>query len=104
MGSHRHMVAFIGSGLFIGGLLGARFSVLALIPASVLAIAAAALAWSADYEGASWTALDVLGLIAFLQIGYLCGAALRLFVLPFWTMPRRNTKSGKVSVSADHPP
>jgi hypothetical protein len=98
------MIEFIGSGLFIGGLLGARFSVLALIPASALAITAAALAWSGDFAGANWTALDVLGLLAFLQIGYLCGAGFRVLVCPVWTMPRRNTKVGKVSVSADHPP
>jgi len=29
-----------------------------------------------------WTALDVTALLLFLQIGYLCGAGLRMFVCP----------------------
>jgi hypothetical protein len=69
------MIVFIAAGLLAGGVLGARFTVLALVLATPCA---AALAWL-GHVGAQWSALQALVLVVFLQIGYLCGAGLRLF-------------------------
>lgn len=76
------MTVFVLSGLFIGSLLGARLTVLALLPAAACALGIAA-AVSMLREGAhDWTALQLAALLVFLQIGYLCGAGLRMFIGP----------------------
>ena len=76
------MTVFILSGLFIGGLIGARRTVLALLPAVVCTIGIAE-AVSILRPGAhDWTAHHVTALLLFLQVGYLCGAGLRMFVWP----------------------
>lgn len=74
------MTIFILAGLFIGGLIGARLTVLALLPAAAGTIGIAALASMLHAGAHDWTALDVTALLLFLQIGYLCGASLRVFV------------------------
>ena len=74
------MTIFILAGLFIGGLIGARLTVLALLPAAACTVGMAA-AVSMLHTGAhDWTALDVTALLLFLQIGYLGGASIRVFV------------------------
>jgi predicted exporter len=76
------MTVFILSGLFIGGLIGARRTVLALLPAAACALGMAATV-SILHPGAhDWTALHVTALLLFLQVGYLCGAGLRMFGWP----------------------
>ena len=74
------MIIFIGSGLVIGGLLGARFAVLALIPAAGCALTAAALGWAWQARAPDWSLLHLIVLLVFLEVGYLCGGGLRLFV------------------------
>jgi hypothetical protein len=76
------MIVFIGAGLLVGGLLGARFTVMALVPAVVLSLSAVALAWVGHGGAPDWGMLHVLVLVLFLQVGYACGAGLRLFVVP----------------------
>ena len=74
------MTVFILSGLFIGGLIGTRLTVLALLPAAVCTIVVAATVSILRVGAHDWTALEVTALLVLLQIGYLCGAALRMFV------------------------
>jgi hypothetical protein len=76
------MVVFILSGLFMGGLIGTRLTVLALLPAAACALGIAAAVSVLHIGTHNWTALDVTVLLVFLQIGYLCGAGLRMFVRP----------------------
>jgi hypothetical protein len=76
------MTVFILSGLFMGGLIGARRTVLALVPAAACAIGIAASVSILRPGAYDWTALDVTALLVFLQVGYLCGAGLRIFVRP----------------------
>jgi hypothetical protein len=76
------MTAFILSGLFIGALIGTRLTVLALLPAAASALGIAAAASMLRGGAHDWTALHLTALLLFLQIGYLCGAGLRMFVGP----------------------
>ncbi|MDE2367326.1 MAG: hypothetical protein KGM95_10385 [Betaproteobacteria bacterium] len=76
------MTVFILSGLLIGGLIGARLTVLALLPAAACALGIAATVSILRLGAHGWTAFDMAGLLVFLQIGYLSGAALRMFVRP----------------------
>jgi hypothetical protein len=76
------MMVFILSGLLMGGLIGARFTVLALLPAAACTVGIAAAVSMLRPGAHDWTALDVTALLLFLQIGYLCGAGLRMFVRP----------------------
>jgi hypothetical protein len=74
------MAEFILSGLFLGGLIGTRLTVLALLPAAACTVGVAAIV--AILGPHDWTALDVTALLVFLQIGYVFGAGLRMFVRP----------------------
>jgi hypothetical protein len=76
------MTVFILSGLFIGGLVGARRTVLALLPAAACTVGMAATVSILRPGAHDWTALHVTALLLFLQVGYLCGAGLRMFVWP----------------------
>jgi hypothetical protein len=76
------MAVFILSGLIIGGLVGTRLTVLALLPAAACAVVIAAMVSLLRLGVHDWTVLEVTALLAFLQIGYLAGAALRMFVRP----------------------
>ena len=73
------MLTFVGAGLLIGGVLGSRLTVLALIPVLAFVLSVAALAWMGAGD---WNWAHLIALVVFLQIGYVCGAALRLFVAP----------------------
>jgi hypothetical protein len=75
-------MVFIGSGLLVGGLLGARLTVLALVPAMAIVFCLAAVVWVGEADVPQWGCLQILLVVVFLQVGYLCGAALRLFVAP----------------------
>ena len=76
------MTLFILSGLLMGGLIGARLTVLALLPAAACTLGIAAAVSMLAPGAHDWTALDLAALVVFLQIGYLGGAGLRVFVRP----------------------
>ena len=88
------MTVFVLSGLFIGSLIGARLTVLALLLAAActLGIAAAVSMLRAGVH--DWTALHLTALLVFLQIGYLCGAGLRMFVRPPRIVSERRRLTG----------
>jgi hypothetical protein len=87
------MTAFILSGLFLGGLIGARLTVLALLPAAACAVGMAASVSLLGAGAHDWTALDVTALLLFLQIGYLGGAGLRVYVRPRLVSERKRLRS-----------
>ena len=72
------MAVFIGSGLLIGGLLGLRLTVFALVPAAVLALGIAGVAWFWQSRPPDWGPLELIFLLGLIQIGYLCSAAVRV--------------------------
>jgi len=76
------MTIFILSGLLMGGLIGTRLTVFALLPAAACTVGIAAAVAVLRPGAHDWTALDVTALLLFLQIGYLGGAGLRMFVCP----------------------
>jgi hypothetical protein len=75
------MTVFILSGLFMGGLIGTRLTVLALLPAAACTVGIAATVSMLGPGAHDWTARDVTALLVFQQIGYLCGASVRVFLL-----------------------
>jgi hypothetical protein len=87
------MTVFILSGLLMGGLIGARLTVLALLPAAACAVGMAAAASMLGAGAHQWTALDVTALLLFLQIGYLGGAGLRVYVNPRMVGDRKRLRS-----------
>jgi hypothetical protein len=88
------MMVFILSGLFMGAFIGTRWTVLALLPAAACTIGIAA-AVSILRPGAhDWGALHLTALLVFLQVGYLCGAGLQVFVrLPRIVSERKRLRS-----------
>lgn len=90
------MVVFIGSGLLIGSLLGTRLTVLAVIPAALLALCIAAFTWAAGAPGIDWNLYHVIALLVFLQIGYVGGAG-----LSFLTAARRVAKPRGLAGAGD---
>ena len=87
------MTVFILSGLFMGGLIGTRLTVLALLPVAACAVGMAALVSILRAGAHDWTALDVTALLLFLQIGYLGGAGLRVYVRPRMVSERKRLRS-----------
>ena len=85
------MTIFVLSGLFIGGLIGARLTVLALLPAAACALGIAAAVSMLSAGAHDWTALHVTALLLFLQVGYLCGAGVRMFAWPPGIVSKRNS-------------
>jgi hypothetical protein len=73
------MIIFVGSGLLIGGMLGLRLSVLALIPAAFLAVVVAAFSWAMQGAAIEWSLYHLVALLVCLQLGYLAGAGLWFF-------------------------
>jgi hypothetical protein len=86
------MMVFILSGLLMGGLIGARLKVLALLPAAACTVGIAAVSMLGPGTH-DWTALDVTALLLCLQIGYLCGAGLRVYVCPRMVSERKRLRS-----------
>jgi hypothetical protein len=92
------MAVFLVAGAIIGILLGLRFKVLVLVPASVLATVVIILSESGHILSESGHELSVIvltlvGTLVSLQIGYLAGGLLRYLVrayLPAWTRRRRS--------------
>jgi hypothetical protein len=86
------MIVFIGSGFFIGGLLGASRTVLALIPATLLAICVATFAYFIQPSAIDWSLSHLIVLSVFLQIGYLGGAGFSLLIMSAQVVPRKGPK------------
>jgi len=85
------MTVFLVTGAFIGILLGLRFKVLVLVPASVLA--AVVIILSESGHELSVTVLTLVGTLVALQMGYLAGGILRYLArayLPAWRRYRRS--------------
>ena len=72
------MLVFLIAGAVAGILLGIRFKVLVVVPASLLAAVIVIANGSGDNLGA--VVLTLLGTVASLQIGYLVGSILRALV------------------------
>jgi hypothetical protein len=87
------MTVFILSGLLMGGLIGTRLTVFALLPAAACAVGMAAAISMLGAGAHDWTALDVTALLIFLQIGYLGGASLRVYVRPRMVSERKRLRS-----------
>jgi len=87
------MRIFILSGLLMGGLIGARLTVLALLPAAACTVGIAAAVAIMRPGAHDWTALDVTALLLFLQIGYLAGAGLSVYVRPRMVSERKRLRS-----------
>ena len=85
------MAVFLVAGAIIGILLGLRFKVLVLVPASVLATVVIILSESG--HELSVIVLTLIGTLVALQMGYLAGSVLRFLArsyLPRWTRYRRS--------------
>jgi hypothetical protein len=80
--------------ILIGALLGLRFRVLVLVPATAVCIFLVLLVGLSSGAGAAWTAIVAVIAAALLQVGYLGGVTISFFVAetdrPKMTMvPRR---------------
>jgi hypothetical protein len=85
------MAVFLITGAIIGILLGLRFKVLVLVPASVLAAVAVIINGSADKL--SVIVLTLVGTLVSLQVGYAAGSVIRFLAhgyLPAWMRDRRS--------------
>jgi hypothetical protein len=83
------MAVFLITGAIIGILLGLRFRVLVLVPASVLAAVAVIINGSADKL--SVIVLTLVGTLVSLQVGYVAGSVIRFLAhayLPAWMRDR----------------
>ena len=68
------MLILAMAAILLGAVLGLRFKVLILLPAAVVAVAIMAAADSVAHNSLSTTAVDVVLVLAGLQMGYLAGA------------------------------
>jgi hypothetical protein len=87
------MAIFLVTGVLIGILLGLRFKVLVLVPASVLATIVIIVIGSG--HELSVIVLTLIGTLVVLQLGYLAGSVLRFLArsyLPRWRHRRSGTK------------
>ena len=79
------MAVFLVAGAILGILLGLRFKVLVLVPASVLA--AVVIILSESGHELSVIVLTLVGTLVSLQVGYIAGSVLRFLAhayLPAW--------------------
>jgi hypothetical protein len=68
------MLILAMAAILLGAVLGLRFKVLILLPAAVVAVAILAAADSIQHYSLSTTAVDVVLVLAGMQMGYLAGA------------------------------
>jgi hypothetical protein len=83
------MAFFLITGAIIGILLGLRFKVLVLVPASVLAAIAVIINGSTNKLSA--IVLTLVGTLVSLQVGYIAGSVIRFLAqahLPTWMRAR----------------
>jgi hypothetical protein len=71
------IIAIILGHIAVGLALGARFRVVALVPASVVSIATVSVSAVAASLGLAWSAVAVIAALSALQVSFLAGAALR---------------------------
>ena len=73
-----HMTSFAATGMLIGAIVGFRFTMLALVPATICSLV---IAWAsgAMRDGVFGSTMELAVLVICLQIGYLAGATLRFF-------------------------
>jgi hypothetical protein len=83
------MAIFILLGLLIGGLIGTRLTVLALLPAAACTVGIAATVSMFAPGAYDWTVSEVTVLLVFLQVGYLFGAGVRMFFLSSRSIQKR---------------
>ena len=86
------MVIFLVAGAIIGILLGLRFKVLVLVPASVLATVIIILSESGNEL--SVIALTLVGTLVSLQVGFLVGSILRFLARSYLPGRTRYRRSG----------
>ena len=86
----QEMVVFLVAGAIIGILLGLRFKVLVLVPASVLATVVIILSESGNEL--SVIGLTLVGTLVSLQVGFLTGSILRFLARSY--LPERMRRSG----------
>jgi hypothetical protein len=91
------MTIFLVTGAIIGILLGLRFKVLVLVPASVLATVVIIL--SGIGHELSVTVLTLVGTLVALQMGYLAGSVLRFLARSY--LPRRRTRHRRSGTNAN---
>jgi hypothetical protein len=87
------MAVFLITGAITGILLGLRFKVLVLVPAS--ALAAVVIIISQSGQKLHIIVLTLVGTVVSLQMGYVAGSILRFLArayLPAWTRGRSRTK------------
>ena len=89
------MVIFLVAGAIIGILLGLRFKVLVLVPASVLATVIIILSESGNEL--SVIALTLVGTLVSLQVGFLVGSILRFLARSYLPGRTRYRRSGTKS-------
>ena len=85
------MAVFLIAGAIIGTLLGLRFKVLVLVPASLLATVVVIVS-GRDHK-LSMIVLTLVGTLVSLQVGYIAGSVLRFLAqpyLPAWMRDRRS--------------
>jgi hypothetical protein len=66
--------------ILIGVLLGLRFRVLVLVPATAICIFLVSLVGPSSGAGAAWTVIVAVIAVALIQVGYLGGVAVSFFV------------------------
>jgi tetrahydromethanopterin S-methyltransferase subunit C len=86
------MLVFLISGAIAGILLGIRFKVLVVVPASLLAAVIVVANGSGQQLGA--VVLTLLGTVASLQIGYVVGSILRALVRTRLPAAERHKRDG----------
>ena len=86
------MAIFLVAGAIIGILLGLRFKVLVLVPASVLATVVIILSESGNEL--NLIVLTLVGTLVSLQVGYLAGSILRFLARSYLSGRTRYRRSG----------
>ena len=86
------MLVFLITGAIAGILLGIRFKVLVIVPASLLAAVIVVANGSGQQLGA--VVLTLLGTVASLQIGYVVGSILRALVRAHLPAAERHKRDG----------
>jgi len=86
------MAVFLITGAIIGTLLGLRFKVLVLVPASVLAAIAVIINGRADKL--SVIVLTLVGTLVSLQVGYIAGSIIRFLAVAYLPAWMRDHRSG----------
>ena len=86
------MDVFLVTGAIIGILLGLRFKVLVLVPASVLA--AVAVIINGSGEKLSVIVLTLVGTLVSLQVGYVAGSVFRFLTRAYLAAWMRDHRSG----------